>query len=110
MNDLIETLHLLQQQQRRPAAARLGAPKLADLRARVPAPVLAHFDRLTAHGRKAVADVHHGVCSSCHLRLPQVTTFDVIHRHELRFCENCGAYLRFADDEVTSASRVASVA
>lgn len=110
MNDLIETLHLLQQQQRRPAAARLGAPKLADLRARVPAPVLAHFDRLTAHGRKAVADVHHGVCGSCHLRLPQVTTFDVIHRHELRFCENCGAYLRFADDEVTSASRVASVA
>jgi len=109
MDNLIETLHLLQQQQRRPVAARVGALNVAELRARVPAPVLAHFDRLTAHGRKAVADVHHGVCGACHLRLPQATACNLAQRHELRFCEHCGAYLRFVEDP-TPASPVASVA
>jgi hypothetical protein len=54
-------------------AARAGAPALPveveKLRAEVPPPILAHYDRLTARGKKGVALARNGVCSECHLRI-----------------------------------------
>jgi len=113
MNPFVETLFILQRQsQTRGAAGVIVTPATAKLRVQVPAPVLAHFDRLIAQGRKGVAEVHHGVCSACHLRLPAAVTATGATDEDLHLCENCGAYLRFVDEtaapaKLPVASRVA---
>lgn len=91
MNPCIDTLLLLQRR------LQAGAPseETDKLRAQVPAVVLAHFDRLIAQGRKGVAEVHHGVCGACHLRLPASVVVPSAEHEDLELCENCGAYLAF---------------
>ena len=91
MNPYIEPLLLLQRR------LQAGAPteETDKLRAQVPAVVLAHFDRLIAQGRKGVAEVHHGVCGACHLRLPASLVVPSAEHEDLELCENCGAYLAF---------------
>lgn len=66
-----------------------------DVRAQIPGPVLAHFDRLLSRGRKGVAEVVNGVCSGCHLRLPAATSARGATHDDLEICEHCGAYLTF---------------
>jgi predicted nucleic acid-binding Zn-ribbon protein len=94
MNPHIETLLLLQR--------RLQAGNKTDikkLRASVPAVVLAHFERLIAKGQKGVAEVHHGVCGACHLRLPAAVVVPSVEHADLQLCDNCAAYLIFPTDE-----------
>lgn len=76
-----------------PASPAAHAKKIADLRKQVPAPVLAHFDRLIKQGRKGVAEVHHGVCGGCHLKLPGFQAAIRPGHEDLALCEYCGAYL-----------------
>lgn len=81
------------------------------LQAQIPAPVLAHFLRLIAQGRKGVGLVQHGVCSGCHLRLPAGTASLLAKSDDLHLCENCGCYLLLPADEVPLAgARTAPVA
>ncbi len=108
MNPFIETMYVLQrraQTNTRPADA--SPSGITELRARVPAPVLAHFDRLVALGRKGVAEVRNGVCGACHLRLPAATTAPGSNHDDLQLCENCGAYLVFPSAEEAVAAPVA---
>ena len=42
---------------------------LEKLRAEIPAPILARFDRFGARGKNGVALVRNRVCSECHLRI-----------------------------------------
>jgi predicted nucleic acid-binding Zn-ribbon protein len=108
MNEYVETMYVLQQRMRlRPSGLRGAATGVAELRARVPVPVLAHFDRMIAQGQKAVAEVHHGVCGACHLRLPTVITVEGTDHSDLQLCENCGAYLRFPEAEPGLVARAA---
>ncbi len=103
MNPHIETLLLLQ---RRLLAG--NTTDIARLREKVPAVVLAHFDRLIAQKRKGVAEVHHGVCSACHLRLPVSVAVPNAGHEDLELCENCGAYLAFpAPEQDTSVEKPA---
>lgn len=69
------------------------------LREQVPAPVLGHFDRLVARGKKAVALVHHGVCSECHLRVSSGTLASLAYGADLHLCDHCGRYLLLPADE-----------
>jgi len=92
MNPYIETM--LQLQRRLQAGAK--AEEIDKLRAPVPVVVLAHFDRMIAQGRKGVAEVHHGVCGACHLRLPAAVVVPSAGHEDLELCENCGAYLIFS--------------
>lgn len=95
MNTQLELMHSLQRwvmTGNRPAHL-VGS--VDDARAGVPAPVLAHFDRQLARGRKGVAEVVNGVCGGCHLRLPASIAARGATHHELELCENCGAYLTF---------------
>jgi hypothetical protein len=103
MNPFVETLYVLQRCTPTHAPVSPG-PKtsLADLRASVPPPMLAHFDRLAALGRPGVAEVRQGVCGACHLRLPAALTAGGDPGDDLQLCENCGAYLIFPAPEVTS--------
>lgn len=100
MRTLLETLQAAQQKLRSPAATDADRQStLEDLRARIPAPVLAHFLRLVSQGRKAVALVQHGVCSGCHLRIPSGVAAALARPDDLHLCENCGAYLLLSPSE-----------
>lgn len=100
MNSLIESMQSLQRLLRTgaPAEQSAQANEIAGLRARVPAPVLAHFDRLIKQGRKGVAEVHHGVCGACHLKLPGFMIVPRVGHDDLQLCDNCGAYLVFVPE------------
>ena len=70
------------------------------LRATVPVPVLAHFDRMASWGRKGVALVRHGVCCECHMRVPTATVASLISPHDLYLCESCSCYLLLPTEEI----------
>jgi hypothetical protein len=72
---------------------------VSKLRAQVPEPIQAHFDRLIARRKKGVAVVRHGVCSECHLRIPIGTQARLTADNEIFLCENCGRYLYLAPEE-----------
>lgn len=72
--------------------------RMADIRAQVPAPVLAHYNRLILNKRKPIAEVRRGICSACHLRLAAWIR-QAAQDDDLHLCENCGAYLVFVPDE-----------
>jgi predicted nucleic acid-binding Zn-ribbon protein len=100
MKSIIENLLALQNLTRpgRPAATEQEAA-LRRLRQKVPAPILAHYDRLVACGRSGVALVRHGVCGGCHMKVPIGTAASLAKPHDLYLCENCGCYLALAPDE-----------
>ena len=63
------------------------------LRENVPPPILSHFDRLIARGKKGVALARNGVCTECHLRITSGTLARLAYTTEIRICDNCGRYL-----------------
>jgi len=65
------------------------------LRAEMPKPILYHFDRLIARGKKGVAVVRGTSCSECHLVIPIGTMHQLEHQDdaEIHLCDNCGRYL-----------------
>lgn len=67
--------------------------RIAALRAKIPAPILVHFDRLGERGKKGVAAVRNQVCSGCHVQVPRATVLTLMHGDDIRICENCGRYL-----------------
>jgi len=77
--------------------------EILKLRQEVPAPVLAHMDRLIARGKKAVSAARHGVCSECHLRITSGTLASLAYANDIHLCDNCGRYLYLAEDEPVAA-------
>ena len=74
--------------------------RIASLRAKVPAPVLAHYDRLCARGKKGVSLVQHQTCTGCHMRVPLGVVLELNRGEDVRCCDNCGRYLYLREDEV----------
>lgn len=70
------------------------------LSASVPAPVLAHYLRMVEQGRKGAVEVRNGVCSGCHLRVASGIVAALVHQTDLHLCDNCGAYLMLAPEEL----------
>ena len=64
-----------------------------ELRGIIPQPVLAHYDRLKARGKKGVGIVRNQVCTGCHMRLPIGTINTLLQRQDVQLCDNCGRYL-----------------
>ncbi len=75
----------------------------AKLRAKIPAPVLAHYDRLTVRGKKGVAIVREQVCTGCHMRLPMAVIVTLMHGRDVQLCDSCGRYLYLPDATKTEA-------
>lgn len=100
MNPLLESMQSLQRMtlSRDPANPAAREKQIAALRASVPAPVLAHFDSLIRQDRKGVAEVHHGVCGGCHLKLPGFHAATRPGHEDLTQCAYCGAYLVFVPE------------
>lgn len=66
------------------------------LRAEVPPPLLAHYDRLKGRGKKGVAVVDHGVCGGCRMRIPSGLHAALIRDEDIATCDYCARYLILA--------------
>ncbi len=70
--------------------------RIEKLRTQIPAPILAHYDRLVARGKKGVASVRNQVCTGCHMQVPLGVTMTLMHNADIQICESCGRYLYLA--------------
>jgi hypothetical protein len=74
-----------------------GAPQnvaeILRLRQKIPAPVLAHYDRLRARDKKGVSVVRNSVCSECHMRLASGIYASLLRAEDILICDTCGRYL-----------------
>ncbi len=67
--------------------------KVAELRREIPQPVLGHYDRLRARGKKGVAVVRNQVCTGCHMQQPLAKVMIVMRDEDIQLCDSCGRYL-----------------
>ena len=97
MNELINNLLKLQSLEFEEKAGPEIEKQIATLRAKIPAPILGHYDRLVARGKKGTAAVRHEVCTACHMRVPRGVVLTLLHGEDIQLCENCGRYLYLAE-------------
>jgi predicted nucleic acid-binding Zn-ribbon protein len=81
---------------------------MAELRAKIPPQILAHYDRLAARGKRGVAAVRGQVCSGCHMQLPLGVVMTLRHGQDIQLCENCGRYLYLASEGEAAAAAPAA--
>jgi len=97
MNELMQNLLKLQSLEFGGPAEPAVEKRVAELRAKIPAPVLGHYGRLLARGKKGAAAIHHQVCTGCHVQVPRGTVLTLMHNEDIQICENCGRYLYLAE-------------
>jgi hypothetical protein len=87
-----------------------GKPEaaLAELRAKIPSQILAHYDRLVARGKKGLAAVRGQVCSGCHMQVPLGVVMTLKRGEDIQLCESCGRYLYLPPTVETEASEPAA--
>jgi predicted nucleic acid-binding Zn-ribbon protein len=103
MNKYIKQLLELQAREFEETISPESEKRITWLRARVPAPILAHYDRLCDQGKKGVAGVRHQVCTGCHIRVPIGTIVDVTRADDVHVCESCGRYLYIVEEPAAEA-------
>src|SRR5215472_5176131 len=69
-----------------------------DLRNSIPQPILGHYDRLVARGKKGLAAVRNQVCTGCHMRLPIGTVNTLMQNQDIQLCDTCGRYLYLPEE------------
>src|SRR5215813_2316203 len=67
--------------------------QIAELRGKIPEPILGHYDRLRARDKRGVAQVRNQVCTGCHMRLPIGVIATLMQDRDIQLCDNCGRYL-----------------
>jgi predicted nucleic acid-binding Zn-ribbon protein len=77
-------------------------------RAEVAPPILAHFERMIARGKKGVAVVRDGVCTECHLRVTTGKLANLSAGNDIWLCDNCGRYLYLPEAEKLGSSATSS--
>ena len=93
MNELLQSLIELQTIEFGTTRDKNTETTKAELRAKIPSQILAHYDRLVARGKKGVAIVRDQVCTACHMRLPIGVIMTLMHGNDIQLCESCGRYL-----------------
>jgi len=101
MNEIIKILLQLQSLKFNGKAVPNQAKQIAGLRAKVPPPVLAHYDRLMARGKKGVALIRNQVCTGCHINVPRGVVLTLMHNTDVQLCESCGRYLYLPEPAAT---------
>jgi len=96
---VIETLLELQEMELGPKAGLPESrPIIETLRKTIPEPILAHYDRLIARGKKGVALVRRGVCSGCQMKLATGVHASLLRDEDIAMCDSCARYLIVAPD------------
>lgn len=102
------TLQDLQLKRGRKTAA--TTEEIRRLRAGIPEPVLAHFDRMLARGKTGVAIANNGVCGGCHLRISSGTWGNLRDTNRIHLCDSCGRYLYLCTESETPPPKVSEKA
>ena len=109
MNELLQNLIKLQAIEFEETTEKIARATVAELRGKIPAQILGHYDRLVARGKKGVTAVRGENCSSCHIRVPIGAIMTLKRGEDIQLCENCGRYLYLPDTaEVAAPLPVAS--
>ena len=108
MNDLLQNLIKLQSLEFEETTEKTAGVTIEELRAKIPAQILGHYNRLVAQGKKGVTAVRGDVCSSCHLRVPIGAIMTLKRGDDIQLCENCGRYIYLTDPVETVAPPVAA--
>jgi uncharacterized protein len=66
---------------------------VAELRGKIPEPILGHYERMRLRGKHAVALLRNRVCSACHMSVPIGTIAVIMRGEDIQLCGNCGRYL-----------------
>jgi predicted nucleic acid-binding Zn-ribbon protein len=101
MNNTLPNLLKLQSLEFGEVADKNALAECVELRGKLPKPILDHYDRLRARGKKGVAVVRNQVCTGCHMRVPigQITV--LMRGEDIQLCETCGRYLYLPDPAET---------
>jgi hypothetical protein len=79
-----------------------GAPdsraSIEALRKEIPAPILAHYDRLRARDKKGVALVRNRVCTGCMMGIASGPYAALLRDDDISMCDNCARYLILAPE------------
>jgi hypothetical protein len=97
MNALLQNLIKLQAIEFEETTKKNAGTTIAELRVKIPAQILGHYDRLVAQGKKGVTAVRGEVCASCHIRVPIGAITTLKRGEDIQLCENCGRYLYLPD-------------
>lgn len=103
MNELLQNLLKLQALNFNEVKEKNSDAAIAQIRGKIPAPILGHYDRLVARGKKGVALVRDQVCTGCHMRLPIAVVMTLMHGEDIQVCDSCGRYLCLADSSAAQA-------
>jgi predicted nucleic acid-binding Zn-ribbon protein len=82
---------------------------IRELREKIPAPVLSHYQRLCDSGKKGVALLRNQTCSACHVQVPLGVALNLKRGTDVCLCGNCGRYLYLPKEAVVPAEAVAPV-
>lgn len=104
MNELLTTLLKLQALEFKETVEPNAEAKIAELKALIPQPILAHYERLVVRGKKGLAIVRNQVCTGCHMRLPIGTINTLMQGQDIQLCDTCGRYLCLPSPEETPAA------
>ncbi len=93
MNAVLQNLLKLQAIEFSSSADKPAEAQIAELRGQVPAPILGHYDRLRARGKKGVALVRNHTCTGCYMRQPIGKITTLMRDEDIQLCDSCGRYL-----------------
>lgn len=99
MNELMKSLIELQTIELGQSADPNASAIVDELRMKIPAHILAHYDGMMNRGKKAIAPVRNQNCSGCHMRVPLATIMTLRHARDVQLCDNCGRYLYLPEGE-----------
>ena len=109
MNTLLQNLLKLQSIEFGEVTEKNSKALAAELRGKIPAPILGHYDRLRARGKKGLALVRNQVCGSCHMQVPLGVVTTLMHDQDIQLCGNCGRYLCLPEEPKTIGTATATV-
>jgi hypothetical protein len=99
MKEMLECLLRVQNMELGIERVPSGGAGPEEMRKKIPAQILQHFDRLLARGKKGVAYVRLGVCGQCHMQVAVGLQAMLRRQDNLYRCENCGCYLYAVEEE-----------
>ena len=108
MKELLQNLIQLQTLESSGVKDKSAEASLAELRAKIPSQIIAHYDRLVARGKKGLAAVRGQVCSGCHMQVPLGVVMTLKRGEDIQICESCGRYLYLPPAVETEAAEPAA--
>ena len=79
-------------------AREAGSLKTA-FRAKIPPPILLHYDRLMTRGKKGITAVRNQICTGCHMQVPLGVVMTLMRGTDIQLCDACGRYLYLPEGE-----------